>query len=139
MIRYRPGRPLVACIVWPMLAVAQMIALADGAPTWAVAAAAFAAGLGISVHTALWFTVFQRHVPERAQSRVSSYDSLGSIVLTPLGAAIAGPVAAVIGSSGALYVAAGAIVAGNTAMLLIPAVWTIKRVAAPEAATTVAR
>jgi hypothetical protein len=132
-IRHRPRRPLVASILWPLLYVPQLIALAVGAPTWVVAAASFAAGLAISIHLTLWFTVFQREVPERAQSRVSSYDALGSFVLTPLGAAIAGPVAAVLGSSNALYLAAAAIVTCNTVMLLIPAVWTIRRVAMPEA------
>jgi hypothetical protein len=103
---------------------------------WGVAAASFAAGMAITIHLTLWFTVFQREIPERAQSRVSAYDALGSFVLNPLGAAIAGPVAALLGSSPALYLAAGVIVACNTTMLLIPAVWAIRRVPATEPATT---
>jgi MFS family permease len=133
-LRHRPPRPLVACILWPLLYVPQFVALATGAPTWVVAAASFGGGLGISVHLTLWFTVFQREVPERAQSRVSSYDALGSFVLNPLGAAIAGPVAALLGTGGALWLAAAAIVACNTLMLLIPAVWAIRQVRPPEAA-----
>jgi MFS family permease len=137
-IRHRPQRPLVACVLWPLLFVPQLIALGVGAPTWVVATASFAAGMAISIHLTLWFTVFQREIPERAQSRVQSYDSLGSFVLTPLGAAIAGPVAAVLGSSDALYLAAAVIVTCNTVMLLIPAVWTIRRADAPDAAATFA-
>ena len=75
----------------------------------------------------LWFTVFQTQVPERTQSRVASYDALGSFVLLPLGAAIAGPVAAALGTSEALWLAAAAIIAGDLAMLAIPAVWAIRR------------
>ena len=41
----------------------QTLSLALGAPTWVIAAAAFAGGLGIAVHLTLWFTVFQREVP----------------------------------------------------------------------------
>jgi MFS family permease len=134
-IRHRPRRPLVACIVWPILFVPQLVALAVGAPTWAIALASFAAGLSISIHITLWFTIFQREIPERAQSRVSSYDALGSFVLNPLGAAIAGPVAAAVGSGNALYLASAAIVACNMIMLLIPAVWTIRRTE-PRAAAT---
>jgi len=134
VIRMRPQRPLVACILWPLLYVPQLITLAVGAPTWVVSAAAFAAGLGLSIHLTLWFTVFQREIPERAQSRVSSYDALGSFVLTPLGAAIAGPLAAALGTSQALYLAAAAIVSCNTIMLLIPTVWTIRRAPAPQVA-----
>ena len=51
------------------------------------------AGIGLAIHLALWFTVFQRHVPEASRSRVSSYDALGSFVLMPLGSAVAGPIA----------------------------------------------
>jgi len=100
-----------------------------------LAAASFLANAGLAVHLTLWFTVFQREVPERAQSRVSSYDALGSFVLTPVGMVLAGPVAAAVGIDEALWLAAGAIVVCNLSMLLIPAVWTIRRievVAAPE-------
>jgi predicted MFS family arabinose efflux permease len=126
-LRYRPKRPLVACVLWPMGYALQMIMLATGAPTAVVAGASFVAGLSLSIHLALWFTVFQREIPERAQSRVSSYDALGSFVLVPVGAAIAGPVAAAVGTSGALWIAAGAIVLFDASMLLIPAIWTVGR------------
>jgi hypothetical protein len=107
--------------------VPQLLVLANGASTGLVAAAALVGGFGVSIHVTLWFTVFQREVPERAQSRVASYDALGSFFLSPLGAALAGPVAAALGSDGALELAAGAIVASNLAMLLIPAVWAIRQ------------
>ena len=102
-------------------------------PTWAIACASFFAGFGIAVHLTLWFTVFQREIPEHAQSRVSSYDALGSFVLTPLGLVLAGVIAAGIGVSNALWLAAGAILVLNLSMLLIPSVWTIGR--APEPTT----
>jgi len=136
-LRHCPSRPLVACILWPLLFVVQIAALAAGAPTWGVAAASFAAGLGISIHLTLWFTIFQRVVPEHAQSRVGSYDALGSFVLNPLGAAIAGPLAVALGSSNALWLAAAAIIACNVVMLLIPSVWAIRRVE-PKPVTTMA-
>ena len=65
-----------------------------------LAATSFVASAGIGVHLTLWFTVFQQQVPERAQSRVSSYDTLGSFVLVPLGLALVGPVVAVRGAGG---------------------------------------
>lgn len=126
-LRHRPRRPLVACILWPLLFIPQVVALASGAPTWLIATASLASGFGISIHLTLWFTVFQREVPERAQSRVSAYDALGSFVLAPAGAAIAGPVAIALGSAGALWLAAAAILACNLTMLMIPAVWAIRR------------
>jgi hypothetical protein len=91
----------------------------------------FFGGLGIAIHLTLWFTIFQREVPEHAQSRVSSYDSLGSFVLTPLGFVGAGLIAAGIGITSAAWLAAGAILVLNSTMLLIPSVWRIGRVGAP--------
>jgi MFS family permease len=132
-LRHRPGKPLVACILWPLTVLPEFAALAAGAPTWLIAAAALAGGFGLANHVALWFTVFQREVPEHAQSRVSSYDAFGSFVLNPLGAAIAGPLAAALGMPAALWLGAAAILISNSAMLLIPAVWTIR--ARPGAAS----
>jgi MFS family permease len=131
--RYRPERPLVACVVWPTLYVGQLIALAAGAPTWVIAAASFVAGLAIAVHLTLWFTILQSEIPERAQSRVTSYDALGSFVLTPFGTAVAGVVAAAIGTSEALWLATAVILVSNTSILFVPSVWGIRR---REAVTT---
>jgi MFS family permease len=125
-LRHRPRRVLVACILWPLLFVPAFAALATDAPAWVVAAASLVSGFGISVHVTLWFTIFQREVPEAARSRVSSFDTLGSFVLNPLGAAIAGPVAVALGTENALWLAAGAIVASNITMLMLPSVWTIR-------------
>lgn len=135
--RIRPSRPLVACIVSAMPWSLQLIALALHAPVWLIAATAFVANAGLALHLTLWFTVFQREIPERAQSRVSSYDALGSFVLNPVGAAIAGPVAVLLGIEGALVLAAGAIVAADLAMLTFASVWAIRSdryETAPEAA-----
>jgi MFS family permease len=134
-LRYRPRLPLVSCILWPMLACGQLIALALHAPTWLIATAAFVGGLGLAIHLTLWFTIFQREVPEHAQSRVSSYDSLGSFVLTPLGFVGAGVIAAGIGISNAAWLAAGAILLLNSTMLLIPSVWRVGRVGRPSTIT----
>jgi MFS family permease len=126
-LRLRPARPLVVCVVTPMPWVLQFLALALDAPAWVVAAAAFAGGIGLALHLALWFTTFQQEIPEHARSRVSSYDALGSFVLNPVGAAVAGPVAVALGADNALLLAAGVILALNLSMLLIPAVWAIRR------------
>jgi MFS family permease len=134
-LRHRPRLPLVACVLWPMLACGQLVALALHASTWLIATAAFVGGLGLAIHLTLWFTIFQREVPEHAQSRVSSYDSLGSFVLTPLGFVGAGVIAAGIGVSNAAWLAAGAILLLNSIMLLIPSVWRVGRMGRPSTIT----
>jgi hypothetical protein len=56
---------------------------------------------------------------------VSAYDSLGSFVLNPVGAAVAGPLAAGLGTAQTLWLAGGAILALNGVLLSLPAVWPV--------------
>jgi hypothetical protein len=103
-------------------------------PVWVVCAAAFVAGVGLSIHLTLWFTVFQREIPERVQSRVASYDTLGSFVLIPIGVAIVGPVADLIGITLTLWIAVAVMWASWAAILALPSVWAIRQAAARPAA-----
>lgn len=132
-LRIRPRKPLAAsCMAaWPI--VLQPLAFGLGLPLPALIAAAALSGGGIAVHLALWFTVFQREVPKEAVSRVSSYDSFGSFVLGPAGAALAGPVAAVIGVKPTLLGAAAVIAITEAIVFAQPSVHAIR---APEAAET---
>jgi hypothetical protein len=100
-----------------------------------LAAAALLAGAGIAVHLALWFTVFQQQVPAESMSRVSSYDSFGSFVLGPLGAALAGPAAAVFGVRETLLAAAAINVVTEAIVFAQPSVHAIR---APEPGPEVA-
>jgi MFS family permease len=134
-IRFRPDRPMVACVLAAMLISLQALSLALGAPTWLIAVAAFFGGLGIAVHLTLWFTVFQQQVPERAQSRVASYDTLGSFVLVPVGTALVAPLAASIGVTETLWLCLVVMWASWLAILALPSVWAIRRAATAPAAT----
>lgn len=128
-LRIRPRKPLVAscAAAWPI--VFQPLALGLGAPLWVVVAVSVVAGAGIAVHVALWFTVFQQQIPAESLSRVSSYDAFFSFVLGPLGAAIAGPVAAGIGVRETLLVAVGVMLATEAIIFAQPSVHAIR---APE-------
>ena len=129
-LRYRPKRPLLASVIvaWPLLL--PLLGLALYVPVWLLAAAAFASGAGIAMHLALWFTVFQREVPAHAQSRVSSYDALGSFVLIPLGMATVGPVSNVIGVQATLWAAFTIALVCQATIALVPSVRAIR---APDA------
>src|SRR5262249_17800665 len=96
-LRIRPSRPLLVSVLAPAPFALQLLALSFPAPVWVLALVSFTGGVGLSIHLALWFTVFQREIPAYAQSRVSSYDALGSFVLIPLSLAVAGPIAAAVG------------------------------------------
>jgi MFS family permease len=128
-LRYKPKRPLFASVLvaWPLLI--QLLCLALLAPVWVLSIASFFTGAGIALHLALWFTVFQREIPEHAQSRVSSYDALGSFVLIPLGMAAAGPVSDLIGVQATIWASFAISLACQIAIVLVPSVRSIR---APE-------
>jgi MFS family permease len=127
-LRWHPSRPLlVSCLAATPLSLGS-ITLAFLAPLPVVLAGQVIAGIGISIHLALWFTVFQQQVPEAARARVSSYDALGSFVLVPVGTAVAGPVASVIGIKATLLAAAATMLTTKAIIVSQPSVRAIRRV-----------
>jgi predicted MFS family arabinose efflux permease len=134
-LRIRPSRPFLVSLACTAPIALQLAALAAQVPAPLLAAANFASAAGLSIHLTLWFTVFQREVPEHAQSRVSSYDALGSFVLLPVGAALAGPAAVAFGVSETLWAAAAISLACTVILVSLPSVRAIR---APEVAPAVA-
>ena len=130
-MRLRPSRPLLVSVLSPLPMVLPLIGLALEVPVLVLAAAAALAFAGLSVHLTLWFTVFQREVPEHQQSRVSSYDALGSFVLMPLGAALVGPVAVAIGTETTLWASVAVMLGCLAVIAALPSVRAI-RAAPPE-------
>ncbi len=124
-LRYRPRRPLLASCLAAVPLVLQPFGWAFHAPVWLLVTIGIVAGFGLAIHLALWFTVFQRHVPEVARSRVSSYDALGSFVLMPLGSAVAGPVASLVGVTATLTGTGLIEIACFAAVIAQPSVWAI--------------
>lgn len=91
-------------------------------PAYVIAAGAFLAGAGNMVFNSLWETALQRHVAPAALSRVSAYDWFGSLAFQPLGLAIAGPLAAGIGTGETLWLAAAGSVAIACILVATPSV-----------------
>jgi MFS family permease len=130
-IRIRPKKPLAASCMAAWVFLLQPLGMGLGLPLNLLVAFSAVAGLGLSIHLALWFTVFQQNVPPEAMSRVSSYDSFGSFVLLPLGAALAGPIAAVIGVQETLLAAAAVIAITEAIVFAQPSVHAIRAKAEP--------
>jgi hypothetical protein len=59
---------------------------------------------------------------------VSAYDWFGSLAFNPVGMAIWGPIAAVIGISPALWLATALLVASTAALLSVPAIRQLQTV-----------
>ena len=88
---------------------------------WFIAFCALLWGITIDLWTTIWSTAMAREVPREALSRVSSFDAMGTMLLRPVGLAIAGPLSVAIGLSKTLYLLAifsGVLILG---MLALPA------------------
>lgn len=136
-MRVRPARPLVACTIAAVPLAGQTLALALAPSVWLLSITSFIGGAAIAVHLTLWFTLFQREIPEKVQSRVSSYDVLFSFVLMPIGFAIVGPLADAIGVTETLWLSLGVMLTTWAIILSLPSVWAIRApaTAAPDAPT----
>lgn len=126
IMRVRPRRPLRVGIAGLIGFALPLGLLALRAPVEAVVAAAFVSGIGIAVFDTLWDTTLQQQVPAAALSRVSSYDVLGSVALIPVGYALVGPFAAVLGTSGTLWLATGFMIVSNVIVLALPGVTQLR-------------
>jgi MFS family permease len=126
-LRIRPKKPLAASCMAAWVFLLQPLGMGLGLPLSVLIVFSALCGCGLAIHIALWFTVFQQNVPEESLSRVSSYDSFGSFVLLPLGAALAGPIAAVVGVQETLLAAAVVIAITQLIVYAQPSVHAIRR------------
>jgi MFS family permease len=92
-LRWKPCRPGVVIGTTLSLASAQAAICASTLPTWSVVALEAVTGVGVSLCFTVWETLLQERIPAEAQSRVSSFDYLGSLTLMPVGYALVGPLA----------------------------------------------
>jgi MFS family permease len=127
VLRRTPRRPMLVAVSAILASVPVMAFLAAGLPLAAVLAAAIVCGASFEIFSVLWESALQTHIPSDRLSRVSSYDSLGSFVFAPVGAAVAGPIAVALGG---VHAAAWLMVALMTvptiAVLLVPDIWRVR-------------
>ncbi|MEN9324288.1 MAG: hypothetical protein RL414_42, partial [Actinomycetota bacterium] len=100
--------------------------LAAPQPVWVIAGAAFLWGLSLDLWGAIWTTALQREVPREALSRVSAFDGLGSMIFSPVGLAIAAPMAEWIGITRTLEIFSVLSAVVIAATLCVPQVWKMQ-------------
>jgi MFS family permease len=128
MLRYKPRRPLVSATLGALVSMSMFSLLAVSAPLWSVVVAAAATGIGIEVFSVLWASALQQHIPAARLSRVSAYDMLGSIAFSPVGLALAGPLASAFGGvHHAMWVVVAVVGVPTVLVLAVPDVWRIGR------------
>jgi len=126
-LRVQPRRPLAVAFAVIMLEVPLYLALAGAAPVAVIAAFALVGSVAINFASTLWLTVLQTNIPERALSRVSSYDWLGSLVFLPAGYMLAGPAADAFGVGETLVFAAGWSLASTLVVLSLEPIRGVRR------------
>jgi MFS family permease len=135
MIRFRPQRMLLAAVTSVPAFAVLLFALAVPLAVPLDAAAALIAGGSVEVFTVSWATTLQQEIPPAKLSRVSSYDALGNNVLTPVGMAIVGPLAATFGTAVVLAAGGALVVLLPALVLLLPEVRQLRRQPPAPAAT----
>ena len=127
LLRLRPQRLLRAATLAIFITVLFPLALAVPLPLGLVAAVALAAGAGAETFGVLWETTIQQEIPQEKLSRVSSYDALGSFALTPIGLALAGPIAEALGTRITLFGAGLLSFVATLAVFAVPEVRKLQR------------
>ncbi|MYS09318.1 MFS transporter [Streptomyces sp. SID6041] len=126
-MRVRPARPLVAGACAMFFFSLNPLAPALGWSFTATALTGVLAGCGFAFWGVMWATSVQSHIPLAVLSRVSAYDVAGSIMVIPVGRALAGPAADAYGADRVLLFSSvvGLVLIG--VMLAVPAVRALGR------------
>ena len=77
-------------------------------------------GGGMMLGNSVWESTLQRAVPPEALSRVNAFDGLGALAFQPLGLVVWGPIAAGLGISASLWLAAALMAATTLVLLALP-------------------
>ncbi len=116
-LRLRPVRPIRAVLLWLLAYPLVPISLAAGFPFWVQGLCFLLSGIEIANVNVLWESTLQRVIPPERLSRVSAYDQFGSFCLLPVGYALAGPMALLLGVTGALWLGAALVLLSTLTLL----------------------
>ncbi|MEV0182729.1 MFS transporter [Streptomyces sp. NPDC050625] len=132
-LRLRPRRMLRAGSIALFAFVGFPVTVGAGLGVPAMAAGAAVAGAGMSFWGVMWATSVQTQVPPDVLNRIHAYDVAGSLAMMPVGQALAGPAAGVLGAGHVLLVAGAMSLVVAVALLAVPAIRDLVRA---DAATT---
>ena len=103
-----------------------LAALSRPEPLAVICAAAFLWGITLDLWGSLWGTAFQRTIPREALSRASAFDGMGTMLLRPVGLAIAAPLASLLGIGHTILIFAAVTLVIILVLLATPAVWRME-------------
>ncbi|MEP7026052.1 MAG: MFS transporter [Actinomycetota bacterium] len=118
-LRFTPRRPMLFVVLIGGAIALSPLSLAMLWPMPVLCISSFGLGVAMEIMMVQWTVALARMIPPDRLARVSSYDVLGSVMAMPVGALVAGPLAAAIGVSVTQYGAAALIIVAS-ALALIP-------------------
>ena len=136
LLRFRPRHPLLVAGLALIVASCQAAVYGSGLGLVGTCVLQCISGAGVTLFFTLWEVSLQEHVPGEALSRVSSFDYLSATALMPVGTAVAGPIAAALGTQTTLLAMSAIGVACALAFLAVPEVRRLPRGASLDAAPT---
>ncbi|MTA06176.1 MAG: MFS transporter [Actinobacteria bacterium] len=104
VLKVKIKKPLFLAMVLIAISAVWDFSLAFDLPLAMTVFASVLSGISLEVFMVTWNTSLQSHVPEESYSRVSSYDTLGSYGIAPLGIVVAGPLAMHFGVNNILFI-----------------------------------
>jgi hypothetical protein len=110
-LRWKPREPLMVALVLNLWWATNYLVFSLAPPLVLVIVSFALAGITIALFITWWEVELARNIPPGALSRVSSWDWMVSLGLSPVGLLVAGPIAAQIGARETML--------GGTALALI--------------------
>jgi MFS family permease len=139
-LRFSPRRPMLFVVLIGASISISPLALAMLWPLPAICVTSFVLGIALEIMMVQWTVALARNIPADMLARVSSYDALGSVMAMPIGAVLAGPIAAWAGVSATQYGAAALIVLVSVFALIPRDIRTLRaeHLSGPAEAETIA-
>jgi len=125
-LKIKIGRPLLLAMVLVAISAIWDFALAFNFSLPVSVLASVFSGISVEIFLVTWNTSLQSHIPEESYSRVSSYDTLGSYGIAPLGIVAAGPLAMHFGVDRILFATGAITLIASIASLLVPSVRNLR-------------
>ena len=126
ILKVKLSRPLHITMILIAISSIWDFSLAFRLPLVITVIAGVISGISIEVFMVTWSTSLQSHIPEESYSRVSSYDTLGSFGIAPLGIIAAGPLAMHYGVHVILFTTGALTLLAALISLMVPSVRNLR-------------
>lgn len=121
-MRWRPRHPGRASWLLGLVYLLAILTLMYPVAAWPILLAFFVSGVAFEPFMVFWSTALQREIPQDRLARVASLDWMASFALMPLGLAVAGPLADLVGPNVVLAGAGASLLLITVGVLRVPGV-----------------